>query len=93
MRDTQCKWYQTCLMKYFMEQGKLAKKWIENYCWNNWQDCLRFQLEEQGIYHPDNMLPDGEIDENNKSVSSGIYFYQLKVYGKVVKSKKMMMIK
>ena len=27
-----------------------------------------YQLEEKGIYHPDNMLPNGEIDE-----SIGIY--------------------
>ena len=32
-------------------------------------------------------------DQTNKSVSSGIYFYQLKVDGKVQKSKKMMLIK
>jgi Secretion system C-terminal sorting domain len=32
-------------------------------------------------------------DTNNKPVSSGIYFYQLKVDGKVQKSKKMMLLK
>ncbi len=32
-------------------------------------------------------------DENHKSVSSGIYFYQLKVDDKIVKTRKMMLIK
>jgi len=50
-------------MKYFYEKGKLDKKWIENYCYGNWQDCVRFHKEENGIYHPDNMLPNGEVDE------------------------------
>ena len=60
----ECKWYQVCPMKSFYEQGKLDKKWIENYCKGNWQDCVRFFKEENGIYHPDNMLPNGEIDKS-----------------------------
>ncbi|MCF7793569.1 MAG: uracil-DNA glycosylase [Candidatus Cloacimonetes bacterium] len=64
MRDTQCKWYQTCPMKYFIEQGKLDKKWMEKYCWGDWQNCIRFQLEEKGIFHSDNMLPDGMINNS-----------------------------
>ncbi len=59
----ECKWFQVCPMKYFYEKGKLDKKWIENYCYGNWQDCVRFHKEENGIYHPDNMLPNGEVDE------------------------------
>ena len=59
----ECKWYQVCPMKFFYEQGKLDKKWIENYCKGNWENCVRFFKEENGIYHPDNMLPNGEIDE------------------------------
>ncbi|MCK4664262.1 MAG: uracil-DNA glycosylase [Bacteroidales bacterium] len=59
-----CKWYPTCPMKHFYENGKLDKKWIENYCKGNWQDCIRFFKEENNIYHPDNMLPNGEINEN-----------------------------
>ncbi|MCD4796066.1 MAG: uracil-DNA glycosylase [Candidatus Cloacimonetes bacterium] len=51
-------------MKYFFEKGKLEKKWVENYCHRDWRKCIHFQKEESGIYHPDNMLPDGEIDEN-----------------------------
>ena len=51
-------------MKYFYENGKLDKKWIEKYCHGNLQDCVRFYKEENGIYHPDNMLPNGEIDKS-----------------------------
>ena len=50
-------------MKFFYEKGKLDKKWIDDYCHGNWQNCVRFEKEETGIYHPDNMLPNGEIDE------------------------------
>ncbi len=51
-------------MKYFWEQGKLDFIWIESYCKGSWKNCVRFEKEESGIYHPDNMLPNGEIDEN-----------------------------
>ena len=64
MDKEECKWYCCCPMKYYFEQGKLDKKWIENYCYRDWEKCVRYQKEESGIYHPDNMLPDGEIDEN-----------------------------
>ena len=64
MKQEKCKWYYCCPIKYFFEQGKLDKKWIEKYCHGDWQDCIRFQIEEKGIYHPDSMLPNGEIDEN-----------------------------
>ncbi len=48
-------------MKYYYERGKLDKKWVENYCFISNKDCVRYQLEEKGISHPDNMLPNGEI--------------------------------
>jgi len=51
-------------MKYFLEKGKLDKKWVEKYCFGSWEKCIRYQKEENGIYHPDKMLPDGTIDEN-----------------------------
>jgi len=53
-------------MKFFYEEGKLDKKWIENYCHGNWKECVRYKMEEKGQYHPDNMLPDGSIDESLK---------------------------
>ncbi len=60
--QTNCKWYPVCPMKRFYENGRLEKKWIELYCMGNWKSCVRYQFEENGEYHPDNMLPNGEID-------------------------------
>jgi DNA polymerase len=60
----QCKWYLACPIKYFYEDGKLNKKWVDDYCLSDWSKCVRFYKEENNIYHPDNMLPNGEIDEN-----------------------------
>ena len=57
-----CAWYEICPLKIFYEQGKLAKKWVEDYCWADNSKCVRKIMEEQGRYHPDNMLPDGTID-------------------------------
>lgn len=39
--------------------------WAEKYCQSDdgWMACERYRLEEQGIYHPDNMLPDGTINQ------------------------------
>lgn len=59
-----CFWFSVCPMKYFYEKGKLDKKWIENYCFNTNNVCMRRKMEEEGKYHPDNMLPDGTIDSN-----------------------------
>ena len=60
----ECKWYKVCPMKYFYEKVKQRGKWIKNYCKGNWKNCERFSMEETGRYHPDNMLPDGNIDNN-----------------------------
>jgi len=53
-------------MKRFYEQGKLDEKWVKNYCFVDSDRCVRKKLEEQNEYHPDNMLPDGTIDESLK---------------------------
>lgn len=53
-------------MKGYLEQGKLDKKWIDNYCKGNYHRCIRRKMEEEGEYHPDNMLPDGSIDKGLK---------------------------
>ena len=58
-----CKWYDTCPLKRFYEQGRLEKRWVENYCWGDFLQCIRYRMEEEGSYHPDNMMPDGTIDE------------------------------
>jgi len=59
-----CNWYDVCPLKQFYEQGRLNKRWVQDYCWGNYSKCIRKGLEEKGIYHPDNMLPDGKIDKN-----------------------------
>jgi len=58
-----CKWYPTCPMKRFYEEGLLDWKWIQNYCKGDWESCIRYQMEEKGEYHSDYMLPDGRINE------------------------------
>ncbi len=62
-KNKTCKWFPVCPMKFYWEEGKLDKKWIENYCKGNWKSCIRYQKEENGIPHPDNMLPDGTVDD------------------------------
>ncbi|MFP3860959.1 MAG: uracil-DNA glycosylase [Bacteroidales bacterium] len=59
-----CKWFNSCPVKTFYEQGKLTKYWIDRYCKGDWETCKRFQMEEKKQYHPDNMLPDGSFDYN-----------------------------
>jgi len=60
-----CRWYKLCPLRKFEKQGKLSKKWENEYCKteSNWKNCKRYQMEEKSIYHPDNMTPDGIIDK------------------------------
>ena len=59
-----CKWIDVCPLRIFEEEGKLELNWKKEYCEGDYMRCKRFQREERGEHHPDNMLPDGEIDEN-----------------------------
>ena len=59
-----CKWYEACPLKRFYEQGKLEKKWIDRFCKGDCESCVRYQMEEMGELHPDNMLPNGELKED-----------------------------
>jgi hypothetical protein len=61
-----CKWYYCCPIKYFVDQGKLDRKWVEEYCLVGNKNCVRYQMEESGEHHPNNMLPNGEIREDLK---------------------------
>ena len=61
-----CKWYHCCPMKRFTDEGKLEDYWVKNYCLVNNKNCVRYKLEEKGIPHPDNMLPNGEIRKDLK---------------------------
>ncbi len=56
-----CKWYYCCPIKWFTDAGKLEDYWVKNYCFIGNKECVRYQMEESGEPHPDNMLPDGTI--------------------------------
>jgi hypothetical protein len=58
----ECKWFTVCPMNYYYKKAKIDKSWIDNFCFGNWNECIRYQKEESGIYHPDNMMPDGTIN-------------------------------
>ena len=58
-----CKWYYVCPIKYYTDAGKLERYWIENFCLVSNNNCIRYQMEEKGRYHPDNMLPNGKMRE------------------------------
>lgn len=62
-----CKWYESCPMKKYYEDGVLDRKWVELYCKGDWESCVRYDMEEKGKLHPDCMLPDGSIDNSLKN--------------------------
>ncbi len=64
MKKSECKWFPVCPMKYYNDRGMIDPKYVRLYCMGDWESCIRYQKEEAGIYHPDNMLPDGVIDES-----------------------------
>lgn len=59
-----CRWYSVCPMRRYQAQGLLRDDQVDPWCRGEWASCVRFQKEERGEYHPDNMLPDGSIYEN-----------------------------
>jgi len=63
-----CKWFDYCPMREFEEKELIDGHWRKEYCETeeNWKNCRRYQMEEKGTYHPDNMMPDGTIDEKLK---------------------------
>ena len=64
IKKTICKWYNVCPIKYFVEDGKLEKEWVEDYCLVGNKSCVRYIMEETGKYHADNLLPNGEVRED-----------------------------
>ncbi len=67
MKDKKiCQWFEVCPLKKFYQQKKINKQWIEDYCWGDYSKCVRKKMEEDNLYHPDNMMPDGTFDENLK---------------------------
>lgn len=59
----ECKWINVCPLRRFEEQGKLEIKWKKEYCEKDYKECIRYKMEEKGQPHPDNMLPNGAIDQ------------------------------
>jgi uracil-DNA glycosylase len=59
-----CRWYGICPMRRYQAAGLVDDERIDPYCLGDWASCVRFQKESRGESHPDNMLPDGAIDEN-----------------------------
>ena len=68
-----CRWYnETSGMKRAYDQGKLDISWIEKYCWNGGEGCVRKQrFETEGYVFTDYVLPDGTVDENLKKWVEG----------------------
>jgi len=62
-KENECKWFPTCPIKRFYQQGRIDQKWIELYCKGDWKSCTRYAMEEKGKPHPDYMLPDGSLDK------------------------------
>ena len=60
-KDKRCKWYISCPIKFFVDHGKLDPKWVENYCLIGNKYCVRYKMEENVEYHPNNLLPNGTI--------------------------------
>ena len=60
----ECKWIDICPLRKFEKQGRLDMKWRKQYCKSDFKNCRRYQMEEEGIQHPDAMLPDGKIDRD-----------------------------
>lgn len=61
-----CKWYDSCPIVRYAKEGRLDRYWMENYCLISNKNCIRYQMEEKGEYHPDNMLPNGKVGEDLK---------------------------
>ena len=59
--DKICYWFDMCPLKKFYEQGRIDKRWIEDYCFGDFSKCVRRKMEEKNLYHPDNMMPDGTV--------------------------------
>ncbi len=64
-----CVWYnETSAMKRAYDAGRLDKKWIEDYCFNGGENCVRKRRwEGEGYISPAWVLPDGSVDEGLKA--------------------------
>jgi hypothetical protein len=54
-------------VKRAYDLGLIDRKWVENYCWNGGNGCIRKErFEREGYVSPDYVLPDGTISERVK---------------------------
>jgi hypothetical protein len=62
-----CKWCDVCPLRSLEQHGLIDLKWRNRYCdtEGNWKECKRYQMEEDGIFHALNMMPDGSFVEEN----------------------------
>lgn len=61
-----CPWYAVCPLRRFDRERRIDHSWARDYCrtMENGRNCRRYQLEEKGIPHPDNLLLGGKIDKS-----------------------------
>ncbi|MEA3400003.1 MAG: uracil-DNA glycosylase [Armatimonadota bacterium] len=66
-----CRWYnETSAIKRAYDQGLIERKWVEDYCWNGGEGCVRKpRFEQEGYVSPDYVLPDGTVSEKLKGRS------------------------
>ncbi len=66
MEKGECVWFPVCPMRRAWEAGRLEQRFIDAYCRGDFEQCVRFQMEERGEPHPDWMRQDGVMDERLK---------------------------
>lgn len=76
MEKRLCRWYDsTSGIKRAYDNGWIDKKWVEEYCWNNGENCIRKKrFEEEGYVSPDWILPDGSTSEEIKKHMESSYY-------------------
>ena len=66
-----CKWHGMCPLRRLEDQGVIGRAWRRRYCESDthWKGCARYKMEEEGVRHADNMMPDGSfVDLKAKEV-------------------------
>jgi uncharacterized protein YodC (DUF2158 family) len=60
-----CKWFDLCPLRDHERSGLIDSYFRLTYCESkdNWKNCKRYQLESEGKFHEDELLPDGSFIE------------------------------
>ncbi len=53
-------------MKRSYEEGLLEEHYVQSYCFDRWDACVRFHKEMNGTPHPNWLRQDGVLDERLK---------------------------